>query len=36
MFGLGSILERFACSSGRDGQLDKERFTQRYIARRGL
>lgn len=36
LFGLGSILERFACSAGLDGQLDKERFTQRYIAKMGL
>ena len=36
MFGLGSLLERFAASAGTEGTLDKERFTRRYIERMGL
>lgn len=36
LFGLGSIIEPFVARSTEEGNADKTRFTQRYIAERGL
>lgn len=36
MFGLGSIIEHFLSKSTDEGSSDKNRFTERYIAEKGL